>query len=450
MSVVDLLRETRARGEALALVDADRTWSYDELDGAVDGRARSLAKQGIDAGAVVAVTLQPDASAVIEMLALWRLRATAAPLNPKLTEVERAAAEATLGNALGGAQAILWTSGTAGRPRGVAVGYDALRASTEAATERLGLRGDDVWLASLSPAHIGGLALITRALLLGNALVALGPFNAFRVRAALAGSGPGTMHGIGITHLSVVPTQLLRLLDAFGDAPPPASFRCALVGGSGTPRELLARAHQAGWPIALTYGLTEATSQVATAPPDLARRKPGTVGAPLRGVELRVADDGEVLVRGRTLASGYVGGDPGQFFDRDGWLHTGDLGYLDQDGDLWVIGRRAERIVSGGVTVDAVEVEEALRSHPDIADACVVGMPDAEWGERVAAWIEPASGRMDLDEVDAHVRTRLSGAKVPRLYHVGSALPRNINGKIDRRAVLEAFASAGGGAPDTG
>jgi len=123
----------------------------------------------------------------------------------------------------------------------------------------------------------------------------------------------------------------------------------------------------------------------------------------------------------------------------DGWLHTGDIGALDEEGDLWVTGRRSDRIVTGGVTVDAVEVEEALRAYPAVADACVVGLPDPEWGERVAAWVVPEPGGLDVGELGAFLRGRLSGPKLPRIMHVGGALPRNPNGKVDRTAVRSAL-----------
>jgi O-succinylbenzoic acid--CoA ligase len=435
MSVVDLLRESPADGGAIALVGAERAWTYAELDDVVTARADALRAGGAIPGRVAPILLQPDAAGVVELLAHWRLGTTLAPLNPRLTEPERSAALAALAGVSVDAQAILWTSGTAGRPRGVAISFEALRASTVGAAARLALRAGDVWLASLSPAHVGGLALVGRSLLLGGTLVAVGAFEAPRTWSLLRGLGPAHVRGLAITHVSVVPTQLLRLLDESRDEVPPASFVCALVGGAEIPGTLLARALAAGWPVALTYGLTEATSQVATAPPELTRRKPGTVGRPLDGVEVRVGADDQILVRGRTLASRYVGSEAGPLVDPEGWHHTGDLGRLDDDGDLWIVGRKADRIVSGGVTIDAVEVEEVLRGDPEIADACVVGVPDPEWGERVAAWVEPSSGRLDLDRVDRHARSRLSAAKVPRLYHAGGALPRNPNGKVDRAAV---------------
>ena len=446
--VVDVLARAPAPPDAVALQDAERSWTYRALAAAVDARAADLDAVGHGPGAVVPVVLDADAEGVVRLLALWRVGATPAPLSARLTEAEMDAARRALAGATGGAQAVVWTSGTGGRPRGVALPFAAFDASARASAERLGLGPDDVWLASLSPAHVGGLALVTRALLLGARLVAVGPFEAASASALI--DGRGRPEGIAVTHVSVVPTQLLRLLDARGGTPPPASFRCALVGGAAAPAGVLDRALESGWPVSLTYGLTEATSQVATAPPAQVRGKPGTVGKPLAGVEVRVAPEGEILVRGATLASAYVASDE-PLLGSDGWLHTGDLGRLDAEGDLWVTGRRIDRIVSGGVTVDALEVEEALRAHPAVRDAAVVGLPDEEWGERVGAWVEPAApppsapgsgaGAVDLQvaALDAWLRERLSPAKLPRVYHLAAGLPRNANGKVDRSAVLAAL-----------
>ncbi|MGE0158035.1 MAG: class I adenylate-forming enzyme family protein [Gemmatimonadales bacterium] len=429
MSVVDLLGASPAGTNDVLLITAERTWTRGDLERAVDARAEVLRRVHAE-GSVVPCAIEADAVGVIELLALWRIGATPAPLNRALTEPERATAVDTLRGARPGAQAILWTSGTAGRSRGVALSFAALQANAAASCERLSLSPADIWLASLSPAHVGGLVLIARALLIGCGLALSGRFEVATAWAALRGSS-------SVTHLSVVPTQLLRLIEAAGDAPPPPTLRCVLVGGAGIPAQLLTRALAARWPVALTYGLTEATSQVATSPPESTRRQPGSVGRPLHGVEVRIAPDGEILVRGATLASGYVGEGAGPLVDDEGWHHTGDVGHMDGDGDLWVIGRRVDRIVTGGVTVDAVEIEEALRSHPLVADACVVGVPDATWGERVAAWVEPAPADAPVDggQLDVHLRSRLSAPKLPRHYHVAEGIPRNANGKVDRAKV---------------
>jgi O-succinylbenzoic acid--CoA ligase len=440
--VVDVLARSAAPADGVALHDAERSWTYGALSMRVDERAADLDALGHGPGAVVPVVLDADAEGVVTLLALWRVGATPAPLSARLTEPEKDRARAALVGVEGGAQAILWTSGSAGRPRGVALPFVALEANARASAERLGLLPADAWLASLSPAHVGGLALVTRALLLGARLVAVGSLDAGGVSALI--DGRGAPQGVAVTHVSLVPTQLLRLMEERDGAAPPPTFRCALVGGSAAPAGLVTRALTAGWPLALTYGLTEATSQVATAPPEMTRRKPGTVGRALEGVELRVADDGEICVRGATLASGYVASDD-PLVAGDGWHHTGDLGRLDADGDLWVTGRRIDRIVSGGVTVDAAEVEEALRSHPGVRDAAVVGLPDPEWGERVGAWVEPIDGDASMlaTVLDDFLRERLSAAKRPRVYHVAAGLPRSVNGKLDRARVREALSRPG-------
>ena len=468
VSVVDVLARSAGRPERVALVGDGRAWSYAELDAAVDARADAIRGAGAAEG-VAAVAAEPDATTVIELLALWRLGVVPAPLNTRLTPAERSAARATLaGVALPPTtQVVLWTSGTSGRPRGVALSFENLAAVTAGSAERLGLGADDVWLASLSPGHVGGLVLIVRSILLGGPLVAPGALGAEAMAELLRGTRPNdagmsasAAPGPTPSHLSLVPTQLHRLLDGWAGVAPPAAVRCVLVGGAHAPTTLVERAVAAGWPIALTYGATEMSSQIATAPPALVRELRGSVGPAMPGVELRIAASGEIECRGPTLALGYVGGAPTAAgntggrepkggaaarvspADRDGWYRTGDVGRLDEAGRLWVTGRRIDRIVSGGVTIDAMEVEEALRAHPSVVDACVVGVPDPEWGERVAACVVPVEGEFDAAEVTAHLRGLLMAAKVPRAWRLAEALRLNANGKVDRAAVRASLSGA--------
>lgn len=434
----DFLAEAAARWpQRRALSDTHRVWTFAELDAWVTLLAERIREEDHpDAGDLMALVVDPTPEGMAMLLTAARVGLGVAPLNPRLTEPERRQAVEALAGAEPGSYAVLWTSGTSGRPRGVSLSADNLRASARASACNLGLGPDDRWLASLSVAHVGGLALVTRGLLLGSELLAVGLFDAAET-SELMDEGR-------FSHASFVPTQLLRVLDYRGGRPPPSTFRCALIGGAHASADLVARALEEGWPLALTYGMTEATSQVATAPPDLVRVKPGTVGKPLDGVEVRLDDGGEILVRGPTLASGYVASAE-DLTDEAGWYHTGDLGRLDEDGDLWVTGRRTSRIVSGGVTVDPVEVEEVLRTHPGVTDACVVGIPDPEWGEKVAAALVFADGAHDLESVDAMARERLSPAKRPRRWLPLDALPANANGKVDREAVRARLIS---GAPE--
>lgn len=412
-----------------ALTDGRRSWTYSQLDAWVTELTRRIRDEDdARSGEVLALTAEPEPQAVAFLFAAWRAGLRVAPLSPLLSEAEHAQALRAL-SAVRPSEgcAILWTSGTSGRSRGVVLGEEGLRASAAAAGRRLGLGEEDRWLLSLSMAHVGGLAMVTRSVLLGAQLIAVGRFD--------VGPTSDLLDAGRVTHLSLVPTQLVRLLDRRGGRPAPPTLRCVLIGGAHAPDGLVRRALDAGWPVALTYGMTEMTSQVATAPPELAGRKPGTVGAPLEGVELRIDPGGEIVTRGPTRALGYVGLEA-PLVDAEGWYHTGDLGVLDEEGHLTVTGRCSERIVTGGISVDPLEIESVLRAHPAVREVCVVGVPDPEWGERLAAAVVPSKAHLDLEEVDAWSRERLGGPRRPRRWLVLEALPLNRNGKLDRAAVL--------------
>jgi O-succinylbenzoic acid--CoA ligase len=306
----------------------------------------------------------------------------------------------------------------------VTLSFGNLRASAEGARERLELKPQDRWMASLSLAHVGGMALVSRGAQLGSALFLGGAFQAERF-ASLVAEG-------AISHASLVPTMLHQFLEVWGDRPVPAAIRCLLIGGAPASESLVERGLGLGFPLYLTYGLTEAASQVATAPPSLVREKPGTVGAPLPGVEVKLTGEGEILVRGSTVSPAEVG--------EDGWLRTGDLARQDDDGHLWLKGRISHRIISGGVNVDPAEVEAVLRTHPGVFEVAVVGVPDPKWGEQVvAAVVAKEEGTLDPVELNRLARVALSPAKRPRGIRLIPGLPRNPNGKVDRGQLQALF-----------
>ena len=305
MSPVDLLSRTAGRPDDLAVVEAEsgERLTYRELSARVEevatGGVEEVATRGEER---VFLVIEPDIDGIIRLLACWRRGKVAVLLNPKLTEAERTDAAGRLADASfpPETQVVLWTSGTTGRPRGVALSFANLEASAQAARERLGLSAQDVWLASLSPAHVGGLAIVTRSLLLGGTLVSTGTLDAARMSALLDGEAEGARTDPAAasttaasttaappptpTHISLVPTQLLRILDHRGERRAAEALKCALIGGAHAPAALVNRAVAAGWPIALTYGATEMSSQIATATPDVVRARPGTVGPPQPGV----------------------------------------------------------------------------------------------------------------------------------------------------------------------
>jgi O-succinylbenzoic acid--CoA ligase len=218
--------------------------------------------------------------------------------------------------------------------------------------------------------------------------------------------------------------MLTRLLEAGADLSRP---RTILVGGGPVPKEPLEEATARGATVVQTYGLTEACSQVTTLAPADARRKLGSAGRPLLTTHLRIRD-GEILVQGPTVAPSRL--------DADGWLHTGDLGRIDEEGFLYVEDRIDDMIVSGGENVVPAEVEQVLLRHPEVADAAVVGREDPEWQQAVTAVVVLQDGSaVTPDDLRRHCAESLAGFKVPKRVELAAALPRTPSGKLLRRAL---------------
>lgn len=341
--------------------------------------------------------------------------------------------------------AILSTSGTTGRPRGVVLSRRAFVASAAASAANLGWQEGDRWLLRLPVAHVGGLSVATRCLL-GRRTVVLSDARETRELAA-------TIQRERITILSLVPTLLTRLLDLEPAWDPPPHLRAILLGGAAASPALLGRAADRGWPILTTYGLTEACSQVTTQPYGTVNRGELGSGRPLPGTEVRIGADDEIQVRGPTLLSGYVPSDglpdpaalsphapedsflADPFLD-DGWFPTGDRGRLDADGNLHVFGRRADRIVTGGENVDPVEVEQVLERLAGVRQACVFGLADEEWGAVVCAAVVAGPG-FDRAAATRALRKELAPFKRPRRLALMDTLATNRNGKVDRSATAE-------------
>jgi O-succinylbenzoic acid--CoA ligase len=336
--------------------------------------------------------------------------------------------------------AILYTSGTTGRPKGACLSRDNFLWSAVSSAFHIGAHPDDRWLACLPLFHVGGVSILLRSVLYGSAVSIHERFDPARVSRALDADA--------ITHVSLTATMLQRLLDARGSQPAPRQLRCALLGGGPCPDALLERARALDFPIARTYGLTEAASQVATQPPSREVRhadvnEPLT---PLLGTQLRIVDasgtdlasggEGEIWVRSPTVMSGYVRDpSPADTALHNGWLRTGDIGSLDAAGRLRVLDRRSDLIVSGGANIYPAEVEAALIEHPAVAEVGVAGIEDAEYGRRPAAWwiAKPGTPAPSEPALRAFCRERLASYKVPVVFHRVEALPRNSAGKLLRQ-----------------
>jgi O-succinylbenzoic acid--CoA ligase len=476
----------RGGGTREALRFEARRWTWAEVDGEVARWAAALAGRGLGRGGRVALLSGSRPEVLFLVWAAARLGAAVVPLNARLTPAELAPLVARAGAGLHLAEAslaahlpsrplrledlaeeaargpgdpsdgapvpldaaapwlVLFTSGTTGRPKAAVLGVGQMAAAARASAARLNGPQPPRWLGTLPLFHIGGLAMAGRCAFDGGSLVLHRRFEAEAAARALAEDG--------ITHASLVPTTLERVLEARGDRPFPEGLRAVLIGGGPVPPALLARARAHRLPCLQTYGLTETCSQVTTERPEGADGR--SAGEPLPGVEVRVVDaggqplppeaEGEVEVRGPTVMAGYLD-DPeatAAAFRAGGWLRTGDLGARDAGGRLRILSRRVDLIVRGGENVYPAEVEAVLLQHPAVAEAAVLPERHPSWGQVPVAVVvlRPGAagegeGSGTAESVLAFAAERLARFKLPVRCVLRDVLPRNAMNKVDRNAL---------------
>ena len=446
----------RQSGADPAVVDADGVLTWRDLDARASTVAALVTGKGVGPGERVALLGATSADAVTAILGVLRAGAVAAPVSSGLTGRELAAATRaiepaavlrevdlsgrdTTGQALPAIAGrdpedpavVVGTSGTTGTPRGVVLSHRAMAASA------------DSWLAVLPPvtgwvlplgvAHVAGLGILWRALRDGVPVVLVPRGDPAALLRALE-SVPAP------SHVSLVPTQLARLLDTAA-GPPPGTLRAVLLGGGPIPPALVTRALRAGWPVVPTYGLSETASGATALDPEEAWDHPDSAGRPLPGVHLAIADEGrdgvgEIVVQSTARCSGYLD-DGVAAAAPDDPLRTGDLGWLDGEGRLFVADRRVDRIVRGGENIAPAEVEAVVLEHPAIADAAVVARPDETLGQVPVAAVVLRPGAQDPGDnaLATHARASLAGFKVPAAWTRLDELPRTPGGKLRREAV---------------
>jgi long-chain acyl-CoA synthetase len=473
----DILRDTaRRHGERLALVDGDRRLTWEQLEAAVDAAAQGYSAAGLVPGYRVVLLIANSVEFVTSYLGSLRAGLVAVPLNTGLTKTEighvvqhsgarLAVADGDLAAKVDGIRVVrpgelgghaplspttdpetlavlLYTSGTSGEPRAAMLTHRALAANvknlTELGEDRMG--PDDVVLGVLPMFHAFGLnAVLGWAIAAGAAVVIDQRFDSTRTLDLIS--------RYGVTRLPLTPPALNALLARPDVRDQVKSVKVVLTGASTLDRGLADRFERAtGLFVHQGYGLTEASPGVTTTLSE-ENPKPGSVGRPLPNVELRIADEqgedvegddpGEILVRGANLFSGYwPDGTDGP--DADGWYRTGDVGYLDTDGDLYLVDRLRELIIVSGFNVFPSEVEEVLVAAPGVREAAVIGVPSAETGEAVKAFVVPPSGEtVDVEAVRAYAETRLARFKCPVEIEVVDHLPHSVTGKVAKGRLRE-------------
>jgi long-chain acyl-CoA synthetase len=418
-------RHAARRPGHTALVCGAQRLSYSDLE----TRIRAKIRSGISATRVP-IQLPNGVDFVVDIYAAWTSRAVAVPINARLAAPEMGfILEDIAAPVASDAQdcVILYTSGTTGRPKGaVNTHRNVLAQNVEQHAAAWGIGENDRFLVTTPLAHRAGMARLVNALGLGGTLVIM---ESFEASAALE-----LIEREAVTVAGLPPTVIRMLLPEIRRDPGRlASLRSVIVSTESFPAPLM-REVAALLPATqfhAVYGMSEAAVSSASLAEQLAR--PGTVGRPLPGVEVRISDDKELLVRGQNAVMREYFNCPSENADAfsEGWFHTGDLARRDAEGYLYIVDRKKDMVLSGGYNVYCKEVEQALAQHPDIAEAAVLGVPDPVYGEAVAAFIELRRGAaLTAEGVGAHCAGLLAGYKKPRVVHFVESLPRNALGKV--------------------
>ena len=488
--------------ERRALHFEGRGWTYGQMQRAIEDCAGRLAAIGISKGDRVAFLGNNQPMFLFAMFAAARLGAIFVPLNFRLTGpeiaflIEDCAASVIIVDAthraviepqlprlaslkatlaaedeahwIDGAPPrttqvrvqeddvalIMYTSGTTGRPKGAMLTHGNIWWNNASGMHMVDGLADDVTLVPAPLFHIGGLNVTLLAAFQKGALVVLRrTFDPGQALADIAAHKVTTMFGVPAMFLFMAQHPSFAEADL-------SSVRILFVGGAPCPLPVLKTYLARGVSLQQGYGLTEAAPGVSFLASEYALTKVGSSGRTPMFVEAKIVDldgrevsspgaQGEILVRGPNVTKGYWGlpDATAKAIDADGWLHTGDAGFFDEDGFLTVSDRIKDMIITGGENVYPAEIESQLMRHPAIAEVGVIGEPDSQWGERVVAVVALKAGQsLSLEELCAFAEPNLAHYKLPKRLEIVQALPRNATGKILKRQLRETFAKGGGAA----
>ncbi|MBY0146487.1 o-succinylbenzoate--CoA ligase [Neobacillus niacini] len=336
---------------------------------------------------------------------------------------------------------IMYTSGTTGNPKGVIQTYGNHWWSSVGSALNLGYTETDRWLCSVPLFHISGFSILMRGVIYGMPIILHHTFDAEQAIEDIRTKQ--------VTIMSVVGTMLFRIVESLKEAQLPSHFRCFLLGGGPAPLPLLEACLEKKLPVFQSYGMTETSSQIVTLSPEYSISKLGSAGKPLFPSQLKILladgkmaapkEAGEIVVKGPNVTTGYLFRPEATKKNLvEGWFHTGDIGYVDEEGFLYVLDRRSDLIISGGENIYPAEVESVLLSHPEVADAGITGVEDETWGQVPIAFIVRRDGAsVSASQLQQHCLENLAKYKVPRTFHFTELLPRNAAKKLLRRKLYE-------------
>ena len=465
---------------AKAIISSSVTYTFDELKKKVLSTACYFNQQNISAGERVGLIGRNDIDFVINILALWQLSAVPVPLNIRLTEAEikeqllladcssmlvQKEFYEEVKNAskkiikypfrydgvdpfsgrdkleVNDPALIIFSSGSTNKSKGIILSFNSLFNSAYNSNQLLRYTHSDRWLVSLPFYHVGGFSIITRSLLFGIPLIIPDSLAPEALTESLNKWQP--------TFISLVVAQLKKFVDE-NISPNPELKNC-LIGGGFADLEIIRDAYDLGWPVSIVYGSTETSSFVTALLKDEIIFKPNSVGRAVPTNKILIADDkgnqldtfeiGEIIIHSNALMSGYVGENKAEEVIKNGIYHTGDIGYLNEDGYLFIEGRKNFLISTGGENVNPMEVEKVLLQHPQISEAAVFPLKSKEWGEIVAATIvlRSKSDKLSYNELKRFLKDKISGYKIPKKFFFEEQLPKSELGKIEKDKLINRY-----------
>ncbi|WP_338777886.1 o-succinylbenzoate--CoA ligase [Metabacillus sp. FJAT-52054] len=463
--------------ERIALETAEESLTFLELHEEVLGRAGALGGLGIQKGDHIAILMGNSAEMVKIIHAVFYCGATAVLLNTRLTEEEweyqfldskakliiaspeyydrvpvNENKKLSLMDAvrllqkpavyeeeydLNQTAVIMYTSGTTGKPKGVMQTFGNHYWSAVGSALNLGLHTEDKWLAAVPLFHISGLSILFRSVIYGMTVSLHERFDAESINQSIIHNKTSI--------ISVVSTMLDGMLENLKECSYPKTFRCMLLGGGPAPASLLNQCKEKDIPVVQTYGMTETSSQFATLSMEDSLRKLGSAGKPLFPCQIKIVKEsgdeagtnepGEIMVKGPNVMKGYWNRQEATARAlENGWLHTGDIGRMDEDGFLYVLDRRSDLIISGGENIYPAEIESVLMEHPLVKEAGVTGVTDEKWGQVPYAFVV-ASENLTANELLHFSAKKLAKYKVPKGITFVSELPRNASRKLQRHVL---------------